>query len=268
MMATAMSSRCEDVAELLPAYALGALDRDEAILTGDHLAMCPACRAELMMYEAVVGEIGGVAPSSPPSALRERVLASVAADRGEGAVHASRPVGLIESRSTASKERRRPRLLTYGLAAAAVVLIGVMGVLAMLLADARDSRDEATAGEQQLASYLSAGGQVMPMSALAAADYGSSFGQGSLVTAPGKPPLVVVGGCPASSDGREYRVWLERDGDRTRVGVLDVGDEGTGWLTFDPPEALSTYDAIGVTMVTADDARQEVFVGATEPNVT
>ncbi|MGH2531994.1 MAG: anti-sigma factor domain-containing protein [Thermomicrobiales bacterium] len=259
----------DDVADLLPAYALGALDRVEAIAVADHVSDCPICRTTLADYDAVVLDLNTAASTAPPAALRKRVLASAERAKLEPATpSAPRVAHGIGQEPAAPGSPRRLRFVAFGLAAAAVALIVAVAVLAAMLADTRQSRDEAAAAEAQLASYLSAGGDVMAMTSLAAANYGYSFGQGSLVTAPDKLPMIVVGGCPESDTDREYRVWVERDGDRTRVGVLDVGDEGSGWLTFEPPEPLANYDSIGVTMVTGEDERSDLFIGATEATTT
>ena len=65
----------------LPAFALGALEAEEARLVGGHLAICSRCRAIVKAYHAVVCLLPYAAPpQSPPARLRWRLLASVAAD--------------------------------------------------------------------------------------------------------------------------------------------------------------------------------------------
>lgn len=269
MTASATTIRCEDMADLLPAYALGALDRDEAARVAGHLARCATCRAALTTYESVVDQINGSMPAAAPSGLRDRVLAATKT----GAAPAPALIAVVggDTKLEGRRGRSKIRVLAVGLAAAAAIaLISAVAVLAILLADTQESRDDAEAAEQELASYLSVGGAVMKLTSYSAANYGYSFGQGSLVTAPGKPPMIVVGGCPKSGKNREYRVWVERDGDRSRVGLIDVGDGGTGWLAFELSEPLSSYDSVGVTMVTGEDqsARADLFVGFTARDTT
>ncbi|MDQ2725585.1 MAG: anti-sigma factor [Actinomycetota bacterium] len=74
----------DDLAELLGAYALDAVEPDEAELLDRHLETCPRCRAELRGHRetaALLGYIGGPAPmglwdqivasaQEPPPALR------------------------------------------------------------------------------------------------------------------------------------------------------------------------------------------------------
>jgi hypothetical protein len=78
--------------------------------------------------------------------------------------------------------------------------------------------------------------------------------------APGKPTLVVVGGCPPSSESRSYRVWVALNGKRMPVGTLQVGDDWTGWLTVDTPEAITNYDQIGVTMISDSTQRDDLLI--------
>ena len=62
----------------LPAFALGALDCDEARRIRLHLAACPRCRATVKAYDTVVCLLPYAAPlQQPPEHLKWRLLASV-----------------------------------------------------------------------------------------------------------------------------------------------------------------------------------------------
>ena len=64
----------------IPAFALGALDPEEAQQVSAHLAVCPFCRKQAADYEAVVGLLCcSIAPQEPPAHLRCRILAYIAA---------------------------------------------------------------------------------------------------------------------------------------------------------------------------------------------
>ena len=70
----------------LPAFALGALDAEEAHLVRVHLAACPCCRAAVKDYSTVICLLPYTAPlQSPPERLKWRLLASVAAARSDNA---------------------------------------------------------------------------------------------------------------------------------------------------------------------------------------
>jgi anti-sigma factor RsiW len=73
----------EELAELLGAYALDAVDDDEALAIEEHLAGCPRCRAEVAMHREVVamlGNAGGVAPEG----VWERIAAELSLEQGAG----------------------------------------------------------------------------------------------------------------------------------------------------------------------------------------
>ncbi|HEY0782111.1 MAG TPA: zf-HC2 domain-containing protein, partial [Thermoanaerobaculia bacterium] len=107
-MATPHSSQFE---ELLPAYALGALDDDERRELEAHLiAGCAVCRQQLALVQGDVENLAELAtPIQPAAATRERVLAS------------------IRETPAAAAPPRRPRWWT--LAAAALLLVALWGVV-------------------------------------------------------------------------------------------------------------------------------------------
>jgi anti-sigma factor RsiW len=73
----------KQVAELLPAYALGDLREPQATNVSTHLAECPDCRSELGRLQRLLGYTGGVQQraldSDACTAARRRLLASLQA---------------------------------------------------------------------------------------------------------------------------------------------------------------------------------------------
>jgi putative transcriptional regulator len=51
--------------DLLAAYASGALDEASALVISSHLALCPLCRHETAVYEAVGGQLVDSLPAAP-----------------------------------------------------------------------------------------------------------------------------------------------------------------------------------------------------------
>jgi anti-sigma-K factor RskA len=100
-----------DVHDLTAAYALDALEPDEAKAYEEHLAQCEECREQLAELNASVGALafGAVAPEPPPR-LRAAILDAAAAER-------SNVVPLPQRRWT-------PRVLAVAAAAAACVAVG------------------------------------------------------------------------------------------------------------------------------------------------
>jgi anti-sigma-K factor RskA len=75
-----MNANCQPFRDLLPAYALEALDPDEARILETHLKTCPDCRASLEEYRAVSeGLLFALPPKAPPPRVRARLIARLAA---------------------------------------------------------------------------------------------------------------------------------------------------------------------------------------------
>jgi anti-sigma factor ChrR (cupin superfamily) len=67
--------------EIAATSVLGALDARERALLDRHLAQgCPDCERELVQASELVADLAEATPVPPPASLRDRVLASVAAN--------------------------------------------------------------------------------------------------------------------------------------------------------------------------------------------
>jgi anti-sigma factor RsiW len=133
-----------DIEELLGAYALDAVEPDEAEEIEAHLVTCPRCRAELAEHREVVGLFaysGQSAPpglwdritagmqETPPELRLDRIRASmVTPDEGRDGPLA--PVVSMGSRRAAGTTARRSiRARAFvALASAAAVIVAVLGV--------------------------------------------------------------------------------------------------------------------------------------------
>ena len=264
----------DEVLDRLGAYALGALEPEEQAAVEAHLAGCPSCRAALDRYDAALGAFAATAPpASPPPALRARLVAEAAIAPPADAQPFARPP-VIAMEEAASRRRgtvvvlSRPAVIGLGLVAS-LLLAAVIGG-GLLLADTRADLDDAradrgvvTAYVRDLSEYVRNGGTVTPMTAVDAGT-GPTTGRGSLFVAPAQDGgMIVVSGLPATTDDQEYRVWVARGTDRTGVDDLWVTDTGFGWLVLESPDPLTTYDTLGITLVTpAADGSRDLLVAA------
>ncbi len=211
------------VNELLPAYALGCLDAAEARLVASHLAVCPACRAELRTYEGVTGQLAMAAPEfSPPPDLKRRVLAQA---------HASRPgVRLPQWQAMADLARRA--LPAWG--AISLLLVVALAVSNFLL--------------WQQVSRL----RPQPAAMRTVALTGTAAAPGAVATivvgADGHQGALVVDDLPPLDERHHYQLWLIKDGQRTSGGVFSVDAAGYGVLWVSPPRPLIDYASFGVTV--------------------
>ena len=68
---------------LLGAFALGAIDAEEAATVREHLATCAECQVEISQLWAMVDVLRNtVEPLDPPPALRDRIAAAIIAEPG------------------------------------------------------------------------------------------------------------------------------------------------------------------------------------------
>jgi anti-sigma-K factor RskA len=128
----------EEIQELLGAYALDAVDADEAMVVEVHLEECPRCRAEVAQHREVASLLVGAPQGEAPPGVWDKI----AADLGD----TPSPVPIEE----AFGARRRPllRVLVGLAAAAAVVLLAVLGGLVVdQRSELGDLRDTVASGE-------------------------------------------------------------------------------------------------------------------------
>jgi anti-sigma-K factor RskA len=75
-----MNANCQPFRDLLPAFALEALDPDEVRMLETHLKTCPDCQDSLEEYRAVGDGLMFALPlRTPPPRVRARLVASLAA---------------------------------------------------------------------------------------------------------------------------------------------------------------------------------------------
>lgn len=199
----------EDWAGDAAAYALGALDRDEATRFEDHLKRCPACRSELSeMRAAVVALPLGAPQVKPPKEVRRRVLAQ-ARD---------------EARDQARGEARGPRVagrLPVPALSAAVGALCAAAVAIVLLAG----------GGTTVRTYR---GRVFFV-----------HGSAELQVGSGTPELIVRR-MPAPPRGKIYEVWVLRGRRAVATSALfDVNASGSATVAV--PASIRGATGVAVT---------------------
>jgi len=121
----------DELQQLLGAYAVDAVDAEEAGAVAEHLATCPACRAEVSDLREVAGLLSNTGADAPP-AVWDRISASL-----------SEPQPPLRFASARRARQWTPRLAV--LAAAAVIV--VFGVAVMRLnGDLDHLRNQQNAG--------------------------------------------------------------------------------------------------------------------------
>jgi len=135
MSAARDASECQRLGRWLTAYVDDELDAVHTLEVEDHLTSCEDCREYLTTLRATRSSLQAVASPRAPLALRERIQASLAEERTEGATASDGvpPSRAVPAPSAAAPARRRARRDSIGLRyvvplAAAATLALVLGV--------------------------------------------------------------------------------------------------------------------------------------------
>jgi anti-sigma-K factor RskA len=213
----------DDIIDLIPAYALGALDAGEVATVVEHLKSCAACQTELVAYEAVVDALPHAVPGAAPAPalkrrLMERVRQSTDADVAP-AISWWQPIAsALNSLRTGS--RWKPALAI----AAVAVLIGIFSVWQQV--------EPAT---------------IEPVE-LTATDIAPDA-RGVIEMAENRrEATLTVAGLPALPPDQQYQLWLVADGQRASGAIFSVNAAGWAKVTVDAQRPLAEYGAFGITI--------------------
>ena len=238
---------CDEVRELLGAYALDAVPPDEREAIEAHLEEC-GLHEEVVPLRAAAFGLGAAAPArTPPPELESRIMQAALASRP-----AIRPPAIGEPAAPAEggSVRRFARLRSARAIAAAlaVVAVGLGAWVAVLLAGSNDGqelvRSSAGVEEQEVLrqytySYRGRGGET-------SLQIETVVGEG--------PASVEVGGLTRLPAEEAYHLWLIRDERWLRIGFFNTSPEGRWRGAFDFP--FEAGDDIALTIGSASgDAR-------------
>ena len=283
-MSSSSRANAEHPEDLLEAFSLDALNLEEESRVSDHLEGCLRCALLAESYQqAAAFLVSTVESRTPPESVRVELLAAVAP-----AVRPAReplaPPG--PSLLTRLLDSRFLRVLTPVTAAAAVVMIAFALTMNVRTSDligelqdentslrdqldsnhatisanfsvVSDSSDKALTNIQELrdASYVMA--MAANQSLLLEPLTDGSPSQGVLLTsAEGDRAVLMVSNMRREAD-TAYNVWLFRDGERHWAGTVNVDSRGWGTVALEPPESLSQYEMVGLTMDQGPDASSE-----------
>ncbi len=244
-----MTRNHRDLQDLLGAYALDAVDPDEAAELEEHLRACPQCRAELAEHQSVaalLANTGGPAPA----ALWDRIAGSLDDDGDHddadddvlatalGAESLDRPpavepptteapaepgatVTSLADRRRGGRDRRpgRTSVLLVAAAAAVVLVVGVVGVRTIQDQDRRldDLAAQVATTSEDGAAAAALADPDATLVRLTAAD--GELAVPAVITQDGRGYLL-GDGLPDAGDGETYQLW-GLDGTRAvSLGVL------------------------------------------------
>jgi Putative zinc-finger/Anti-sigma-K factor rskA len=242
---------CEEVRELLEAYALGTLEPDEHSQVETHLASCADCRGLVARYEEVLAGLpDALALASPlqlPETIKQRLLATIEA--GDVAP-AAESTSSVSRRSRVAAMRRS--LVLVG-AIALVLALASTAALSFALDRERQLKERFAGLLDQREIVLEVvDGRGTERAFLRSPDERSTA-YGKLFTNPRLRDVVVMAGrLSKAREGERYRVLVTSGAITRSPGILKVNAKGFGLLVFDAGRAGPDYDGIRIRRERAD----------------
>ena len=203
----------------LPAFAIGALDTEEARAVRAHVEGCEVCRAEMHALEEAAFAVAASAERDTPAGLRAKIVDRARREGRPGRVQSPTFLGVL----------RRPVPFAMPLA------------LALLLAISLGAYAAARRDGDRYASALSgiAGARVVAL-----APTGEVAGaRGSLVIpTDGRAPYLILD-LPAPPSGKTWEAWVIKGEAPLAAGVTN--DRGVTTLVLTAP--IASGDTVAVT---------------------
>ncbi len=239
-------SLCNELEELIPAFALDAVsERDRARIEA-HVARCPACAELVARYRPVVAALAYAPPQiEPPASLKYRVLAA--------ALLKAKPAQARKSLISNLQSQIGSFFRAPAFAAAMFVLVAALGVwnfalqneIAQLAASNRQMQSDM--GRQRALVSTIAYAETQPKRLQATEVAPQAIGR--LFAAPELNALaLIVYDMPVLEPARVYQIWLiDPVGERTSGGTFTVDEHGRAWVYIWSPKPLNTYQGIGIT---------------------
>src|SRR4029079_3902670 len=184
--------------DLTAAYALDALDSDEAREYEAHLAHCERLRSELASLSVTATSLAYATESpAPPAELRERILVQARSERANVVPLRPRWVGPVAA-----------------VAAVAACAAVALGIWAASLSSKLDASKEKVAAQARVAAILAD-------PAARRIEFGE--GRGTLVVTPMGEGVLVMNQLAAAPEGKTYEAWVAGGGSPEPAGTFQGG---------------------------------------------
>ncbi len=213
--------------EQLAAFALGALEPEEALQVTTHLRHCRQCQVELQEYDNVTQVLSLAVPlREPPAGLKRAILDNLETAERADPTHAPSPWW---RRLLPASWRQIP---AWGWVS--VLLIVLLGTVNLTL------------WNRLLGQHPPAETTLQTITLQSTGQYPDATGL-MVVGGDGRVGYLVVDHLPPPGEGRQYQLWLIHGEERESAGVFGVGEEGYGGLYMHTDKPLLSYTGFGIT---------------------
>jgi anti-sigma-K factor RskA len=223
------------ILDMLPAYALGALERVEEGQAESHLASCDRCTRALGEYRPVVNALANSVPMMQPSDdLKVRTMRRAMSEKRLWAAVEPSP----RSRLPDLRPWFAPALAGAALVAAIITFGFAAWQTSQLGRQVQAQKDLMT-----VVAYAQGTVQIVQGTNKA------PDAVGRLYFDPDSPVAALVAvNMPPLGSNRIYEVWLTTaDGSKASGGLFRTDSEGNGWILVRARQHLGSYVQVGVT---------------------
>lgn len=235
---TLTDAQHNEIAELLPDFAIGTLSDGELLRVESHLQVCIDCRAEFAQLLDVVS----VLPlAAPPSVGARHALFGRAGHPLSGLDPGVRPLELVpvEPAAPPANVRRLPSQFARFALLAAVIALLVLGGWSVWLQRELSERESLVALISEPANAYPLTDSEVPSDATAIF-YVDPERDDALLTAQNVPAL---------ADDQRYQIWLfTESGERVDGGLFTPDADGNVSAVVESAEPLAEYWAVGVSV--------------------
>ncbi len=217
------------IIDLIPGFALGSLDVEEAGRAKQHLATCATCQDELADYQAVVDALPLAAADVEPSpALRARLV--------ERLQSAASTETAVSTASTSRWQQFRTGIQNF-FAGPRWQPVSLIVILALVITNVLLWREANAPSSSSVRRFRLTATEVAPDAT------GVVY-----ISRSGRDGTVIVDNLPDLPPEQQYQLWLIRDGQRSSGAVFSVTEDGYYSEQIHAPRPLEEYTAFGVTI--------------------
>ena len=243
------------IEELLPFYALDALNDEERELVESYLAEHPEAREQMKdLYSGASALPYGISPVEPPRHVKQSLMARVNKDanaRARSVERASRPssrsfLGLMKGENIL-------RTFTLGIATLAIVWIMILnGKISRLQGEISGLHDTLAAQSNSIEQIIANLPKSPPSNVITVSLKGTDVqprAHGQLIADPKEQSAVlVISGLPKLKANQTYQVWLIDGGKPVSAGLLTVDENGQGVVIVTSEESISSFQSLGISV--------------------
>jgi anti-sigma-K factor RskA len=218
----------DQILEMLPAYALGCLDEDEAELVSEHIATCTKCNGQFLEYRITADAMAYGAPAvCPPDSLEQKLMQRI------------QTTAKIPSVSQPATKHRKLKSLWQSLspawAFASLALIVSLSVINLLQWH----------HTQKLHKEIAVELLVLKMKGTQRAPKGDGT---FVISQDRKKGVLVASDLPIPNENQQYQLWMKKNGRQVNGGVFSVTPTGYAVVEIQSKESLSNFRSFEITL--------------------